>query len=74
MREPFRPRRGIPRIHPWEDVKKPNSEDIPHLERAVWAGMRVAKPTGGSCHVFLPKSLEGLRVVVVALAPEGEEP
>ena len=53
---------------------KPKSEDIPHLDRAVWAGMRVAKPTGGSCHVFLPKSLEGLRVVVVALAPEGEGP
>lgn len=53
---------------------RPKSEDIPHLDRAVWAGVRIARPTGGSCHVFVPKSLEGLRVVVVALAPEGEGP
>ena len=38
-----------------------SSDDIPRLDRAVWAGVRVAKRWGGSCHVQIPRSTEEYR-------------
>ena len=46
------------------------SEEVSHVDRAIWVGVRAAKPWGGSCHVSLPRKFLGREVVVVVLAPK----